>query len=158
MMQVGRGGVRIVKLTEPHAELLAAMVAVEQSAQPDPWSCDQIKTCFCDTCVILGLYVKTELSGFAIARVIAGEAEIYTIGIVRRLQGQGLGSALLGALLEACRQRQAQTCYLEVREHNTPALALYHKYGFEQVGLRIKYYRALPGCEAENALVMRCLL
>ena len=156
MTYLGLKQARIEYLTVPADELVQAMVQVEQSAQPDPWSYDQIRTCFCDTCIVLGLYIKQDLVGYAVARVVVGEAEVYNIGIMRRYQGQGLGSLLLQALLDACKARKATVCFLEVREHNVPAIALYQKFHFTPMGVRTNYYSARPGLPAENAITMRC--
>lgn len=68
------------------------------------------------------------------------EAEVHTIGVDPAVQGDGVGTALLYALLERA-DAEAAPVYLEVRTDNVPAIALYQAHGFEQVGLRRKYYR-----------------
>ena len=55
-------------------------------------------------------------------------------------RGRGVAKALLGRALDCCRERGASECYLEVRESNTPAIALYEERGFTRVGLRRGYY------------------
>jgi ribosomal-protein-alanine N-acetyltransferase len=71
------------------------------------------------------------------------EYEIHTIGVDPAFQGQGIGSRLLGALLEFGNG----AVYLEVRTDNAAAIALYRRAGFVEVGLRKKYYR-LSGADA----------
>ena len=70
----------------------------------------------------------------------ADEAHISTIAVHPDWRGLGLGEWLLLALLEAGQVLGAETATLEVRPSNEPALALYQKYQFEEVGRRPRYY------------------
>ena len=67
------------------------------------------------------------------------EYEVHTIGVDPAYQGQGIGRRLLEELLAFA---DGGVVYLEVRTDNDAALALYRSEGFEQVGLRRRYYRA----------------
>ncbi|MBD8080482.1 ribosomal protein S18-alanine N-acetyltransferase [Cellulosimicrobium arenosum] len=68
-------------------------------------------------------------------------AQVMTIGVDPALQHQGVGSALLEALIGRSRAIGAEALLLEVRVDNDPALAMYAKYGFEQLGVRKRYYQ-----------------
>ncbi|AOS65743.1 ribosomal protein S18-alanine N-acetyltransferase [Actinoalloteichus hymeniacidonis] len=68
------------------------------------------------------------------------EAEVHTIAVDPEYQGRGVGTALLGALLDRADQVRAAT-FLEVRTDNRPAIAMYERNGFEVVGLRKRYYQ-----------------
>ena len=70
----------------------------------------------------------------------------------RKSQGRGHGRRLLRAILQLARGRGAQRVFLEVRPSNTPAIALYHDEGFNEIGRRPRYYPAKDG--REDALVM----
>lgn len=52
----------------------------------------------------------------------------------------GLGSQLLENIIKMAKDLNAKTITLEVNENNLPAIKLYKKYAFKQVGLRKKYY------------------
>jgi ribosomal-protein-alanine N-acetyltransferase len=65
--------------------------------------------------------------------------------------GQGIGSALLEALLTEAARRSAAEVFLEVRTDNTRAQRLYRRYGFTQIGIRKGYYQP----SGADALVMR---
>ena len=67
------------------------------------------------------------------------EYEIHTIGVDPAYQGQGIGRRLVSELLELA---SGGVVYLEVRTDNEPAIKLYESFGFVNVGLRRRYYRA----------------
>jgi ribosomal-protein-alanine N-acetyltransferase len=67
------------------------------------------------------------------------EYEIHTIGVDPAYQGQGIGRRMLAELLEFA---SGGTVFLEVRTDNEAAIGLYQSFGFVNVGLRKRYYRA----------------
>lgn len=81
------------------------------------------------------------LIGLACVWAILNEAHITLLAIDSDYRGQGLGQTLLYALLVSAHQRQMEWATLEVRVSNRPALLLYQKFGFEQVGQRPGYYQ-----------------
>jgi ribosomal-protein-alanine N-acetyltransferase len=72
------------------------------------------------------------------------EYEVHTIGVDPAYQGQGIGRRLLEELLKFT---DGGVVYLEVRTDNEVAIALYCSMGFEQIGLRRRYYR-VSGADA----------
>ncbi|WP_077099489.1 ribosomal protein S18-alanine N-acetyltransferase [Mycobacterium terramassiliense] len=72
------------------------------------------------------------------------EYEVHTIGVDPDYQGQGIGRRLLDELLAFA---AGGAVYLEVRTDNEAAIALYRSTGFEQIGLRRRYYR-VSGADA----------
>jgi ribosomal-protein-alanine N-acetyltransferase len=62
-----------------------------------------------------------------------------------------LGRALVQAIVEALAERGVRQVYLEVRESNAPARALYEAFGFRAVGRRKAYYRH----PVEDAIILR---
>ena len=89
--------------------------------------------------------------GYVIAHHALDEAEILNLGVVPTWQRQGLGRALVEAMLAHLRQLGIATVFLEVRESNGAAHRLYGALGFTRVGRRRDYYR-LP---TEDAVVLR---
>jgi RimJ/RimL family protein N-acetyltransferase len=67
------------------------------------------------------------------------------MGIVDGHRGAGLGSRLLEAILEWAAERGAHKVCLELWTHNTPALALYEKFGFEVEGHHPRHWRRNDG-------------
>jgi ribosomal-protein-alanine N-acetyltransferase len=83
-----------------------------------------------------------ELAGYAGLRVVDGTADIQTIAVAPAHQRRGLGTTLLGALIDEARTRRATEMLLDVRADNQPALALYERHGFERIARRRGYFGA----------------
>ena len=78
------------------------------------------------------------------------EAEVIDIRVADTHRRQGLGERLLRESLTALSTRSV---FLDVRRTNSPAVAMYEKMGFLQVGVRQNYYQLPSG--REDALIMR---
>lgn len=94
------------------------------------------------------------LEGYAVCWTVVDQSELGNVAVAPEARSGGIGRALVEAVLERVRGRGARECFLEVRESNQVAQALYREMGFEVVGRRKAYY-ALP---TEDALVMRVFL
>lgn len=93
------------------------------------------------------------IAGFALSRTVVDESELLLIATHPSFQGQGIGTQLARAVIEDVAKNGSKLVFLEVREGN-PALSLYLRVGFLQVGRREKYYRGKTG-EYFNALTLR---
>jgi ribosomal-protein-alanine N-acetyltransferase len=82
--------------------------------------------------------------GFALARAVAGEAELLLLAVRRDDQGRGIGRMLLDRFSEEAGGRGATRLHLEVREGNH-ALSLYERSGFTLAGRRRNYYSGRAG-------------
>lgn len=87
--------------------------------------------------------------GFALGWALAGEAELVRIAVTPSARRSGLGGRLLDAFLRRAAAHGAITTWLEVRDDNTPALALYSSRGFTRRGLRRRYY-----ADGSDAVIM----
>jgi [ribosomal protein S18]-alanine N-acetyltransferase len=96
------------------------------------------------------LQILPTLIGLGCLWAILEEAHITILAIHPRFQNQGLGQALLWALLNCANQRQLERATLEVRSSNLAAVYLYKKFGFKEAGRRKRYYEDT----GEDALVM----
>lgn len=94
---------------------------------------------------------ESGLQGFVIARVVDREWEIENIAVAGPARRRGLGTRLLGELLDQARGRGADAVFLEVRESNRAARALYEKWAFLESGRRPGYYKD----PEEDALLYR---
>ena len=91
------------------------------------------------------------LVGYVLARVIVDEAEILSLATLPNRRRRGVATRLLEAALADFRVRGVHAVWLEVRESNAPAQALYRAHGFVVAGRRRDYYRQ----PVEDALVLR---
>jgi [ribosomal protein S18]-alanine N-acetyltransferase len=81
------------------------------------------------------------LAGFLVAVHIASEWELENIAVDPTAQRQGIGRQLLDSLFGMAKETKSEAVFLEVRESNIAARALYEKAGFTQTGRRKAYYQ-----------------
>lgn len=92
--------------------------------------------------------------GFSLCRRIGDEAELLLIGVVPSARGIGMGVQLLETAIADALRLHVGIMFLEVRDGNTAAQALYRRCGFKDVGRRRDYYRGATG-ERFDAVTMR---
>ncbi|WP_093414680.1 ribosomal protein S18-alanine N-acetyltransferase [Saccharopolyspora flava] len=113
-------------------------------AGDDPWSRAAFSAELDQGHHYVGAYLDERLIGYAGLAVNGRpphvEAEVHTIGVDPEHQGEGVGKALLRALLRRADEHRATT-FLEVRTDNEAAIGMYRAHGFEIVGLRPRYYQ-----------------
>lgn len=90
--------------------------------------------------------------GFALARLVANEAELLLLAVRSAAQRRGVGRMLLDRFVADARRRGADRLHLEVREGNH-AVKLYEQSGFALVGRRCNYYCG-PGGRCFDALTL----
>ena len=91
------------------------------------------------------------VAGYGVLIQAADEAEVLNLAVSAGSRGKGVGSALLRSLLETAERDGVRQAYLEVRESNAAARALYGAHGFVEVGRRRGYYQR----PVEDALILQ---
>jgi len=128
--------------------------AIEQASFSDPWSLRDFRECVASDIVFLVAAAPEGVAGYVIAQDAADEGEILNLAVASaRLRG-GIGRALVEQVLAALAERGARQVFLEVRESNGAARALYASLRFEEVGRRSSYYRR----PVEDAIVLRAAI
>lgn len=131
---------------------LAQVVPIETANFSKPWTRADFET-YLDR--EEGLFLTAEEDGQVLGYIgvilVAPEGDITNVSVREESKGQGIGRALVEALLERTKERGIETLFLEVRKSNVPAIRLYTKQGFEEIGVRKNYYEA----PVEDALIMR---
>lgn len=132
-----------------------AVVAIERASFADPWSAASFAALVREPRVLFEVADDGgAVAGYTVVWTAADEADLANIAVAPAHRGTGLGGQLLDAAVRAACGRGAAMMYLEVRESNAVARALYASRGFEEVGRRRRYYRH----PVEDALVMRASL
>jgi ribosomal-protein-alanine N-acetyltransferase len=85
-----------------------------------------------------------DVVGFALGRIVLKEAELLLLAVHRDGQRQGIGQLLLDRFMLVATTRGADRLHLEVRDGN-PAIKLYSRSGFSEVGRRRNYYTGRDG-------------
>jgi [ribosomal protein S18]-alanine N-acetyltransferase len=145
---------RLQPLRAEHAEDCAA---IHSESFAHSWSAEEIGALLIGSSAFGAAALdpaKPDLRGFVLSRRAADEAEILTIAVASSWRGYGVGSELLAEHLRQAAMQGARTLFLEVDPDNTPAIALYRRFGFVKVGDRRGYYRKGSGAPAP-AWVMR---
>lgn len=137
---------------------LDAVLAIEAAAYTFPWS----RGNFVDS-LAAGYFAQVlyddggEILGYFIAMAGVDEMHLLNITVAPPSQHHGHARFMMDALVAECRARHALQLWLEVRESNERARAIYLKRGFVQVGVRKGYYPAPQG-RREDAIVMSLTL
>lgn len=132
---------------------VAAAVEIEEASYSEPWPADQF-TDLLELSVGFGWVAEDDagrMVAYAMGWVVADEAELANVAVTPESRGRGLGTRLLRRFMADAARRGARKVYLEVRESNAAARALYERHGFRVVGRREAYYRS----PEEDALVMK---
>ncbi len=132
------------------------VVAIERAAYQFPWSDGIFRDCLRVGYICRLVEVGSDIAGYGIMSIGAGEAHILNVCMRDDYRGRGLARKVLLYLIDCARTAGMYEAFLEVRPSNTAAARLYHSLGFEQVGVRRGYYQATNG--REDAAVLRRLL
>ena len=141
--------IQIVKMEECH---VAQVAALERICFHDPWSEKSIASELQNPLSCWRVAVQDgTVAGYVGSQTVLDETDMMNIDVHPDYSRQGLAEGLVEALVAALREKGSRCLTLEVRQSNAPAIRLYEKLGFTQIGLRKNYYRN----PRENALILR---
>ena len=141
--------IKIVTMMETHVSQVAALEALCFS---DPWSEKSVASELTNPLSYWLVAVEGEtVAGYVGSQTVIDETDMMNIAVHPDFRRQGIAEALVEDLVAALREKGSHCLTLEVRESNDPAIHLYEKMGFAQIGLRKNYYRN----PRENALILR---
>ncbi len=132
------------------AEIDAVMAVMRVAFDPgfgEAWSAPQVLASLATGTAFARVATGADGSpaGFTLSRSIGPEAELLLIGVDPAARRGGVGRALLAAAADDARGRGAATMFLEVRDGNVAALALYRAAGYGVIGRRRDYYHGSNG-------------
>ena len=129
-----------------------AIAELERICFSDPWSENSIASELNNPLSYwLVAEVKGRIAGYVGSQAVLDAADMMTFAVDPNYRQQGIGRALINALVKYLQQNNVIALLLEVRASNMPAISLYEKMGFTQVGRRPKYYHN----PREDALILR---
>ena len=129
-------------------EDLDGIMALENACFSDAWSADNMKACLSMPVVRAWVAERDDrVIGFVIGYLIPPEGEVADVCVSPDERGKGIAKALMETMMDAS---DCIEFFLEVRASNRSAIGLYHRLGFEVLGVRKRYYDK----PREDAIVM----
>ena len=130
---------------------LVAVTQIEKLVQSHPWTQKQFEESIASYQSTV-IEVQGAVVGFCILQPVLDEANLLLMAIHPSQQGKGLGYQLLDQSIAMLKNDPIQI-FLEVRESNQVAIALYQKADFHQIDVRKNYYPLEKGGR-EHAVIM----
>ena len=138
----------IIKMDLHHVEQVAL---IEQACFSDPWSEKSIASEITNPLSMWFVALDGDrVIGYIGSQSVLGEADIMNVAVSEEFRGKGIGEKLVVSLIDGLKEKAVYRLTLEVRVSNTPAIKLYEKLGFVQIGRRPNYYYH----PKEDALIM----
>ena len=128
------------------------IAAIEEATFSLPWDADSIRAELDNPLALWLVWVEDEqVLGYVGSQTVFEDADILNVAVQPAARRRGIAEALMTALESRLSERGAERITLEVRASNAPAIALYQKLGYAQVGLRKNYYEK----PREDALILQ---
>lgn len=138
-----------VQMTEQHVSQIAAL---ERVCFSEPWSEGSIAGELNNPLSLWLVCVENgTVLGYVGSQTVLGETDMMNVAVSPEARRKGIAERLISELVEQLRKQKSHCLTLEVRASNVPAIALYQKLEFIQVGRRPNYYHN----PKEDALILR---
>ena len=135
-----------------HAAHVAQIAALEEICFSDPWSERSIASELDNKLAFWLVATEGEtVAGYIGSQTVMEETDMMNVAVHPDFRRQGIAEALVSGLVEHLKAMGSHCLTLEVRASNAPAIALYEKLGFSEIGRRKNYYRN----PREDALILR---
>lgn len=158
-------------IREMTLEDITQAVAIEQVCFSLPWSeksfqdsitredtlflvCEELEEFSEEENFDSGFTRKNKITGYIGMYISFDEANITNVAVLPECRKKGYGNALVTAAKQKAVEKQVERIFLEVRVSNVPAISLYQKMGFENLGIRKNFYDH----PKEDANIMCCEL
>lgn len=140
---------KCIPMNESHVGQIAEL---EKSCFNDPWSKKSIASELNNKLSLWLVAVDGEtVIGYVGSQTVLGETDMMNIAVHPDYRKQGIGTELILELIRELSARGSHSLMLEVRASNEPAISVYAKLGFSEIGRRKNYYRN----PKEDALILR---
>ena len=139
-------------MQDPKNSDLNEIYAIEQENEVQLWSTKNFKDSILAKHFFKIFIFNENIVGFIVARLIQHECEILNVGVTKTMQKKQVASKLMDELIGECNNKNIKHIFLEVRTSNIPAINLYKKFYFNEIGVRPNYYLLKKG--HEDAIIM----
>ncbi len=130
---------QLVPMCEAH---VTAIAELEKLCFSDPWSENSIRYELTNPLSYWIVAMENDrVAGYVGSQAVLDEADMMNIAVHPDFRRRGVALNLIEALVSELKERNVHCLTLEVRASNDPAISLYQKLGFLQVGRRPNYYR-----------------
>ena len=139
-------------ITEMTAAHVPQVAELERICFADPWSEKSVASELDNKWALWLVAVEDDrVIGYIGSQTSIDETDVMNVAVHPDFRRRGIAESLIIRLVEELKNRGSHALMLEVRASNAPAIALYEKLGFLQVGCRKNYYRN----HKEAALILR---
>ncbi len=156
LTQIQEACVTSLKIRRLTSEFLPPVLDLDQQCFGGLWTLEgyqrELDSPNSDLVILVDDSASTSVLGLGCVWAILDEAHITIVAVHPNYQRQGLGQAILFALLQLAHQRGLERATLEVRISNQSAVNLYHKFDFREAGRRKHYY---PDTEEDASILWR---
>ena len=132
-------------------EDIPSVVEIEKACFSLPWSEKSFEDSLQREDTIFLVCEEDGVTGYMGLYLSFDEASVTNVAVSPSYRKKGYGEALVVAAKEAAKSAGAECIFLEVRQSNIPAISLYKKEGFEELGIRKKFYEH----PVEDAIIMK---
>ena len=139
-------------ITNMNRQHVTQVAELEKICFSDPWSENSIASELDNKLAFWLVAEEGEtVAGYIGSQTVMDETDMMNVAVHPDFRRQGIAEALVNGLVDRLKAMGSHCLTLEVRASNAPAISLYEKTGFSQVGLRKNYYRN----PKEDALILR---
>lgn len=148
-----------VRATPAHQAGMMEVVAAAFDARfGEGWNAGQITSALAASDRVGEVAIEdTRIIGFSLARYAAKEAELLLVAVLPECRRRGVAAMLISRAISEVGRRGADAIFLEVRDANHAASALYRAQGFAPVGRRRAYYAGKDQRRYDAITMRRCL-
>ena len=131
---------------------VAQIAQLEKICFSDPWSEKSVASELDNKLAFWLVAAEGDtVAGYIGSQTVIDETDMMNVAVHPDFRRQGIAEALVNTLVENLKKMGSRCLTLEVRASNEPAIALYGKLGFAEIGRRKNYYRN----PREDALILR---
>ena len=140
-----------MKINRMEKAHIAQVANIEKSIFSIPWSEDAFeKSNLSDDTIYLVAVEQDKVIGYCGVYISFEVGNITNVAVDANFRKKHVATALIEELIYLCKGKKMTQIVLEVRETNVPAIKLYEKLGFVEMGIRKNFYKK----PTENALIM----